>query len=736
MSTPPNQPGDADTSKPEMPVEKQLDQLLVQVEEVEPGSDVTSSNAAQPTSPKPNPAAQIDAVLNSPPAETATQEKTPEQEQMLAALNDALQGIDDNEPDEALIESPDLAEAPPSEAGLSAEDKLQQEIAALMDAEPQVDTEPADAAAAGDADDIDALEGSFETPEALAAIEAAAGETTSTEDQIAMEIEGLLSTGPAEPAMDTADDAAIDELDKMLAQEIDEDDELAGDFQSVEDLTAGIQVEDAMGLAEDEHAATARDVALELDSQPEDLPTKPEEPAGASAGAENDPLAVLSEIADAAEHNERAHQRGEAMQKPSWQHWLTVGKAHLLSTCYAINWPARRFLTAEWRANLGYIAILNLFFGVGWTGSRVASPSLSAKALHFSALGPTLPSMFKGQPTTSAPGPSHSIRSRSRRKRSASLDVLTTSNGVTIPPTAAQDGAKSDTYWRHFDERYPEIAGKGEYLWNKAGEIATLQVGEQDEEAFATRQNLVFQALAVNERDHAIMRKEAKTKAEHDWILSRRDASRQFEKDVETIKALRAKPEGELSQADMTQMLQASVSLMQYIYEAQIQANESYFENVVKENQALQDKLAKQQDQPAVEPKPESKPEPEAKPEPESESETESTPSGGSREAEKGDFKAYLQPDRIKISGDNDQNEYDRNHVQITGAIKNQTNKPAKFRFQVLGLRSDKRVVGLKTITTPVIPAGGVHEIDERMAVEHSAYVRGVDMREVTVIEP
>ena len=287
-------------------------------------------------------------------------------------------------------------------------------------------------------------------------------------------------------------------------------------------------------------------------------------------------------------------------------------------------------------------------------------------------------------------------------------------------PSLAQD-AKADPFWKHFDERFPEIAGKGEELWNKAAEIAKLQVGQADEEAFATRQNLVFQALAVNERDHAIMRKEAKTKAEHDWILSRRDAARQFEQDVETIKALRAKPNDALTQEDMTQLLRTSVSLMRYIYETQIQANESYFESVILENQRLRDRIRTTHEVPL---------------DADTESETESNPSDSRRHANKGDFKAYLQTNRIRIDSDDRHSEYDRNHVQITGAIKNQTKKPARFRFQVVGLRSNKQPVGLRTITTPVIPPGGVHEIDTRMPVEHSAYVRNVDMREVQIVEP
>ena len=293
--------------------------------------------------------------------------------------------------------------------------------------------------------------------------------------------------------------------------------------------------------------------------------------------------------------------------------------------------------------------------------------------------------------------------------------------------TVAAQHDDNDLYWRQFDERFPEIAGKGEVLCQKAGEIAALQVDQSDEEAYASRQNLIFQALAVNERDHAIMRKKAKTKAEHEWILSRRDAAKQFEADVETLKALRTKADSELTQSDLTQLLEASVSLMQYIYESQIQANESYLDTVVQENQTLRKQLAEAKRLAEAEKQPA-----EVQPEPE----TQSDPKGNSRKANKNDFRIYLQTDRIRIGGQGLGNEYDRNRVQITGAIKNQTDKPARFRFQIIARRSNRQAVGLKTIETPIIPPGGVHEIDARMAVEHSAYVRNVDMRSVQIIEP
>lgn len=366
MSTPPSQPGDGKPKKAKKPLDKQLDELLIGIEEVEPGTIDPkmlpgSFKAAEcPTN------AEIQAMLNEPPAEAAAQPQaesaptpeaqadtaTPEQADMLAALNSALQGLTDEQPADESSDAPAApADTPPAEE-LSMEDKLQQDIASLMNAEPVVEASA--------------------TPEDLAATEAVQGSTSSVEDQIAMEIEGLLNTGPAEPAADntadsTADNQAIDELDKMLAQEIDADDELAGDFHSVEAITAGIQVPDsATSGADDEHAATARDVAAELDNQPEDLPEATFEPVAAAESSEEDPFAVLAQIADTAEQNEQEHQRRIAMQTPDWQRWLEIGKERLLNTCYAINWPARRFLSTEWRSILGIIALMNLCTGLGF----------------------------------------------------------------------------------------------------------------------------------------------------------------------------------------------------------------------------------------------------------------------------------------------------------------------------------------------------------------------------------
>ena len=366
MSTPPDQPGSSNADKR---IEQQLDELLIQIEEVEPGiidplvlpsSYRDKAEAAREEQEKVAATTQAPIETAEEPAaaapEPAAAETTPEQADMLASLNAALQGLsgdppadEPSEPEAQAAEQDAPNAAEPAEE-LSMEEKLQQEIAALMNAEPQVEA-PA-------------------TQES--ATEGTATEETgqSTEDQIAMEIEGLLNAEQGATASDTEADKekAIDELDKMLASEIDADGELTGEFQTVEDVTAGIQVEvPTEPSTDDAHAATARDVAAELDSQPEDLPATTPEPVAATAEQPaEDPFAVLAEIAETAEVSEADYQEQLASQKPKrdYRAWFETAKDRLFTACYAINWPARR-LSTEWRANLGYIALLNLFFGVG-----------------------------------------------------------------------------------------------------------------------------------------------------------------------------------------------------------------------------------------------------------------------------------------------------------------------------------------------------------------------------------
>jgi hypothetical protein len=351
MSTPPDQP---EQHKAKKPIELQLDELLIQIEEAEPG--VIDPGVLPASYNIKSEAAPTDEAAPSPaPAEAAPKpaaETTPEQADMLAALNSALQEMSGGPPADETSEPEAQAPAEPA-TELSMEEKLQQEIASLINGDSKAEATPA-------------TDTSATAPETQTATASAENEP-STEDQIAMEIEGLLNASDKTAASADAQadqENAIDELDNMLASEIDADDELAGDFQTVDDVTAGIQVPASTAPTDDdEHAATARDVAAELDSQPEDLPAPPPQAAAIKEPAE-DPFAVLSEIADTAEKNEAEHQRQASLETPKWQRWLAEAKDRLFAACYLINWPARR-LSAEWRANIGYIALLNLFFGVG-----------------------------------------------------------------------------------------------------------------------------------------------------------------------------------------------------------------------------------------------------------------------------------------------------------------------------------------------------------------------------------
>lgn len=395
------------TPEAELSIQEQLDQLLLKVEKAEPGLlDPSVLPEGAVTEPEPeqvlpaepealasDASAAEDVVAQAmtafeqaiEPAEQPAQEQAivaepmepadepePQGDPMLASLEAALEGLqpdanagfgpagqapapsapaEASEPAAEARPAPTIEpmpEADPAAAMSESEAQLQDEINALLNASP----EPAQA-------DAPAAEVAIETTEQAADDHAPA---MSDEDRIAQEIEGLLNADQDPAKQDDA--TTIDDLDQMLASEIDANDELMGNFQSVQDVTAGIQAAEPPAAATDDaHAATARDVAAELDSQPEDQP--------ASEFDGEDPLAMLSMIAETAEQNEAEYQEqqaaiaeSKALTEPVWLARLNRAKERLLRTCFAINWPARRYLSAEHRANLGYIAILNLFGGI------------------------------------------------------------------------------------------------------------------------------------------------------------------------------------------------------------------------------------------------------------------------------------------------------------------------------------------------------------------------------------
>lgn len=389
--TPAKQSEAADKAEPELSMQQQIDQLIMQIETEEPGTldpavlpegfqspaKAAQAAKAKPAPPKQPAAAQDDQALAEavadfeealdpqaqadaaskptegapPPAELApaaavAQEQTPAyaaEADMLAQLNAALQDLNPGSGAAPAASDAAPATAPAAESPAKAEneslsnDDLQAQINALLNGGPEpeatAEPEPANPARA----------------ERAAAVEA----EQSTQDQIADEIQNLLESDQQADTAPQPGDPSIDELDRMLSDEIEEDEELAGDFESVETITAGIDGQDSGETLEvDEHAAQANDVAAELDSQPETL-------AGASADDE-DPDAVLSEIAKTVELNAKAAEQ-EMRDAKSWLKKAERLRERLLHACFAINWPARQFLSAEHRANLGYIALLNLF---------------------------------------------------------------------------------------------------------------------------------------------------------------------------------------------------------------------------------------------------------------------------------------------------------------------------------------------------------------------------------------
>lgn len=395
-------------------------------------SDTSTEEAAAPIEPAAAPATATDAA---PPAAdaTPTTEETPaepdnKEADMLEALNAALLDLNPNQDappkapkehppapsqaEQARAEQDNTPQPAADDADTGGGDSLADQINALLNAPaaPQPQAEAEAEAPAEPAEDIAETVAKAAAEPAAApptvdktAAESATQEESRTQEQIAEEIENLLK-GSAEPE---GSDAAptIDDLDQMLAEEIDLDDELAGDFQSVDDITAGIQADidakaepqavlEPVATGLDDNSATAADVAAELDSQPENQPAPPPPPPAPAPEPDfsqdaEDPFATLAAIAETAEKNEVAYQEEVAASKsktkialPKWLAWITIlialiqkidrakieaGKQQALRACFALNWPARRFLSNEWRANLGYIALLNLAgAGIVW----------------------------------------------------------------------------------------------------------------------------------------------------------------------------------------------------------------------------------------------------------------------------------------------------------------------------------------------------------------------------------
>lgn len=405
--TPPSTPDDADAAV--LSIQDQLDALLakVEVDHAEQGNPADSASSAEAQAmmpappPPPAPAddlAEITAALDAtepdqpatpPPSAPASampdaagssasdDAALPAIDQEINALLQSMDGPEESTEDDAdgpiatdaavLSDSAPTpsAQEPVEEPGASS---LEDEIAALL-AQSEVDPEVEAAAAKiaeRDAEQAEIEAAMFQRPAPRPAATEPASEPAmeaadtagDTEDLIAAEIDGLLdseaeleATAPDQIEPDTAGadaDPSISEIDRMLADEAEQDEDLIGDFQSVQDIAAGI-VPDGPAQKLSDHLPTDADgsadaVASEIDDQPELNPqpdTFEPQPQGQSETALRDRITGMP--------------------------WRAIGhriERIALGVCGLINWPVRRLLAPEWRSYVGVIALLNIFIGV------------------------------------------------------------------------------------------------------------------------------------------------------------------------------------------------------------------------------------------------------------------------------------------------------------------------------------------------------------------------------------
>lgn len=326
-------------------IDQQIDALLQsmdpdQAPPAEPAPPaVAEAQAAAPPEPTIEPT-----PMQPPPAEatpSAPAAPTPANAPVQAAEPDAVKSLED-EIAALFAEQPVDAELESVAAQFSERDQQQAEIEKQMFARPQAQ------------------------PKAEAPAETAeAAEEPSTEDLIAAEIEGLLNSEADAPDVvdpsETGEDPSIAEIDQLLASQAEQEEELVGDFQSVDDVAAGI-VPQGPGQKLSEvvpSEGSADTIAAELDSQPENQPdTFKPKPAAERAD-------------EPQKHAAAGHLRDRLVAIP----WRAIGRQIewvALWVCGLINWPVRRLLAPEWRSYVGYIAVLNVFVGLALFALGVA----------------------------------------------------------------------------------------------------------------------------------------------------------------------------------------------------------------------------------------------------------------------------------------------------------------------------------------------------------------------------
>jgi hypothetical protein len=353
-----------------------------------PAAEPPAVNASPDTNPTPpaecddEAAARLNAILEQ-PLEATTQDATSPDAPPDGAPQTGPGDTPAQEADNAALTTAD-ADATAAEPGATdAPRDLDAELEALLNEQP-IDPEVLDAAgqiAAQDAElaeqnrealqqraaeAAEALEAASAEPDAPAedtpgvdaapppdapAAAAVAADTGVPDDQsLVAEIDSLLAAeleapaqaaaaaepGPADsPAAEP--DPTIDQIDQMLAMEAEDDEELIGEFFSSDDVISGI----TPGTGEAYNAQSQDDPADEPAPADQAIAAAPAEPATAADGAPAE--------ADAARRF-----------RFDWHRALAVADRVALRVCWLLNWPARRYLSREWRATLGYLALLQV----------------------------------------------------------------------------------------------------------------------------------------------------------------------------------------------------------------------------------------------------------------------------------------------------------------------------------------------------------------------------------------
>lgn len=310
--------------------------------------------APEPAAPRPETAGDIgadlmstmdniDAILSGVGTGEADAASVPDPAPLNVELPDLDAPAQAQSPDESVATTPttDPVEnaLPDTAADDPSANDLDAELAALL-AEQPIDPEVLGAAEEIAQRDAEAAEQNREALRLRAEHAALALEQAETDTQqadeadITDEINQLLiaeeEQAPlADPGGDSpAEDPSIDQIDQMLAADADDDLDLDGAFFSADDVLAG-------------NTAGPGDVLDEFD----------EELDGDFAAAEDVPATEPTH--DAEDATDEAGQT-----TPAWQRFLRLADAAGLQLCWLLNWPARKFLSTEWRSTLGYVALL------------------------------------------------------------------------------------------------------------------------------------------------------------------------------------------------------------------------------------------------------------------------------------------------------------------------------------------------------------------------------------------